>query len=199
MEGSRQVLVKVMLFQLREHVHPQDSATPSFFNESRGSLLVLSIDVSFVSKFFWKGDKNFKYLISGRIYMEDPVWKTNFYKSFVYSYPRKTLFQWSFCFLNRFRSIVKIQLFLREMLLKSYMQGTWIWKGKVIAVGQTYFHEALYLYHSIRNFHGTSCNWRYTLDIVCPKDFKQNWKYFQKHLWGERAYIRGPKHIFFKF
>ena len=73
MEGSRQVLVKVMLFQLWERFYLHDCATPSFFNESRSSLLVLSIDVSFVSKFFWKGDKNFKYLISGRIYMEDPV------------------------------------------------------------------------------------------------------------------------------
>ena len=60
MEGSRQVLVKVMLFQLRERVHPQDGATPSFFNESRSSLLVLSIDVSFLLKLFWKGDKNFE-------------------------------------------------------------------------------------------------------------------------------------------
>ena len=60
MEGSRQVLVKVILLQLRERVHPQDGATPSFFYESRSSLLVLSIDVSFVLKFFWKGDKNFK-------------------------------------------------------------------------------------------------------------------------------------------
>ena len=32
-----------------------------------------SIDVSFVSKFFWKGDKTFENLISGQIYMEDPV------------------------------------------------------------------------------------------------------------------------------
>ena len=58
MEGSRQVLVKVMLFQLQEHFYPHDGATPNFFNESRSSLLVLSIDVSFVSKFLWKGDKN---------------------------------------------------------------------------------------------------------------------------------------------
>ena len=58
MTGSRQVLVKVMLFQLGERVHPQDGATPSFFNESSSSLLMLSIDVSFVLKFFWKGDKN---------------------------------------------------------------------------------------------------------------------------------------------
>ena len=31
MEGSKQVLVKVMLFQLREHVHPQDGAMLTFF------------------------------------------------------------------------------------------------------------------------------------------------------------------------
>ena len=60
MEGSRQVLVKVMLFQLRERVLAQDGATPSFFYKSRSFLLVLSIDVSFVLKFFWKGNKNFK-------------------------------------------------------------------------------------------------------------------------------------------
>ena len=51
MEGSTQVLVKVMLFQFREPVQPQDGAAPSFFNESRSSLLVISIDVSFVFKF----------------------------------------------------------------------------------------------------------------------------------------------------
>ena len=31
MEGSRQVLVKVILLQLRERVHPQDGAMPNFF------------------------------------------------------------------------------------------------------------------------------------------------------------------------
>ena len=31
MEGSKQVLVKVMLFYLREHVHPQDGAMLTFF------------------------------------------------------------------------------------------------------------------------------------------------------------------------
>ena len=31
MEGSRQVLVKVMLFQSREPVHPQEGTTPIFF------------------------------------------------------------------------------------------------------------------------------------------------------------------------
>ena len=60
MEGSRQVLVKVLLFQLREHVYHQDGATPSFFHESRSSLLVLSVEVSFVLKFFWKDDKKFE-------------------------------------------------------------------------------------------------------------------------------------------
>ena len=59
MECSRQVLVKLMLFQLRECVHPQDGAMPSFFYESRSSLLMLSIDVSFVLKFFRKCDKSF--------------------------------------------------------------------------------------------------------------------------------------------
>ena len=73
MEGSRQVLVKVILFQLQEYFHLHDGATPNFFNESRSSLLVLSIDVSFVSKFLWKGDKNFENQTSGPLYMEDPV------------------------------------------------------------------------------------------------------------------------------
>ena len=59
-------------------VHPQEDGTPNFFNESRSSLLVLSIDVSFVSKFPWKGDKNFENQTSGPIYMEDPV---NSYKT----------------------------------------------------------------------------------------------------------------------
>ena len=77
MEGSRQVLVKVMLFQLRERVHPQDGAMPNFFYESKSSLLVLSIGVSFVLKFFWKFDKNFKNSISGPIYMADPVYSKN--------------------------------------------------------------------------------------------------------------------------
>ena len=72
-KGSRRVLVKIMLFQLREHIHPQDGATLSFFIWIRSSLLVLSLDVSFVLKFFWKGDKNSKKWTSGPIYMEDPV------------------------------------------------------------------------------------------------------------------------------
>ena len=31
MKGSRQVLVKVVLFQLRGHGYPQNDATPNFF------------------------------------------------------------------------------------------------------------------------------------------------------------------------
>ena len=73
MEGSRQVLVKVMLFQLRERVQPQGGAMPNFFYESKSSLLVLSIGVSFVLKFFGKFDKSFKNSISGPICMADPV------------------------------------------------------------------------------------------------------------------------------
>ena len=60
MEGTRQVLVKVTLFQLRKRFYPQDGATPSILYESRSSLLVLSIDALFVSKFFWKGEKTLK-------------------------------------------------------------------------------------------------------------------------------------------
>ena len=46
---------------------------------------MLSIDVSFVSKFLWKSDKNFENQTSGPIYMEDPVWMTkNKFKSASY-------------------------------------------------------------------------------------------------------------------
>ena len=73
MVGSRQVLVKVMLFQLRQPVHPKDGAMPNFFYKSKRSLLVLSIGISLVLKFFWNFDKNFKNSIRGPIYMADPV------------------------------------------------------------------------------------------------------------------------------
>ena len=55
MKDSRQVLVKVALFQLREHGHPHDNATPSFFPDSKSFILGLSNEVSFVSEFFWEG------------------------------------------------------------------------------------------------------------------------------------------------
>ena len=48
MRGSRRVLVKVVLFQIRGHGHPQDDATPNFFPDSKSSILGLSIDIPFV-------------------------------------------------------------------------------------------------------------------------------------------------------
>ena len=54
MKGSRRVLVKVVLFQLRGPGHPQDDATPNFFLDSKGPLLGLSNEVSFVSEIYWK-------------------------------------------------------------------------------------------------------------------------------------------------
>ena len=58
MRGSRRVLVKVLLFQLDGHGHPQDDAMPSFFHDSKNSIVGLSNEVSFVSDFFWKGGKS---------------------------------------------------------------------------------------------------------------------------------------------
>ena len=52
MKGSRQVLVKVVLFQLRGRGHPQDDATPNFCADSKHPILGLSNEVSFVPKFF---------------------------------------------------------------------------------------------------------------------------------------------------
>ena len=45
MEGSRQVLVKLLLFQLGGCSHPQDGATPNFFPDSNTSILGISTDV----------------------------------------------------------------------------------------------------------------------------------------------------------
>ena len=58
MRGSRRVLVKVLLFQLDGRGHPQDDATPSFFPDSKNSILGLSNEVSFVSEFFREGGKS---------------------------------------------------------------------------------------------------------------------------------------------
>ena len=55
MKVSRQVLVKVVLFQLRERGHPQGDASPNFFPDSKRLLLGLSHDVSFVSVFCREG------------------------------------------------------------------------------------------------------------------------------------------------
>ena len=55
MESSRQVLVKVILFQLRGHGHPQENASPNFFANSERPLLGLSNEVSFVPEIIWEG------------------------------------------------------------------------------------------------------------------------------------------------
>ena len=52
MRGSRRVLVEVVLFQLRGRGYPQNDAIPNFFPNSKGSILGLSNEVSFVSEFF---------------------------------------------------------------------------------------------------------------------------------------------------
>ena len=54
MRGSTQVLVKVVLFQLRGRCQPVGDATPDFFTDSKSFLLGLSNEVSFVSGFFWE-------------------------------------------------------------------------------------------------------------------------------------------------
>ena len=54
MKGSRRVLVKVVLFQLRECGHPQDDAMPIFFANSKRPTLGLSNEVSFVPEILWK-------------------------------------------------------------------------------------------------------------------------------------------------
>ena len=54
MKGSRQVLVKVMLFQLRVCGHPQDDAKPNFSANSKRPILGLSNEVSFVPEILWK-------------------------------------------------------------------------------------------------------------------------------------------------
>ena len=54
MRGSRRVLVKVVLFQLRGHGHPQDDATPNFSANSKRLILGLSNEVSLVPEFLWK-------------------------------------------------------------------------------------------------------------------------------------------------
>ena len=54
MKGSRRVLVKVVLFQLRGHSQPQNDATPNFFANSKRPILGLSNEVSFVPEILWK-------------------------------------------------------------------------------------------------------------------------------------------------
>ena len=54
MRGSRQVLVKVVLFQLRGRSQPQNGATTNFFANSKCPILGLSNEVSFVPEILWK-------------------------------------------------------------------------------------------------------------------------------------------------
>ena len=53
-KGSKRVLVKVVLFQLSGHGHPQDGATTNFFADSKRPILGLSNKVSFVQEIIWK-------------------------------------------------------------------------------------------------------------------------------------------------
>ena len=55
MKGSRRVLVKVVLFQLRGRGHPQDDATPNFLKNSERPISGLSNEVSLVPEILWKG------------------------------------------------------------------------------------------------------------------------------------------------
>ena len=48
----------MLLFQLDGRGHPKDDATPSFFPDSKNSIVGLSNEVSFVSKIFWKGGES---------------------------------------------------------------------------------------------------------------------------------------------
>ena len=53
-KGSRRVLVKVVLFQLRGHSQPQNEAMANLFKNSNCPILGLSNEVSFVPEFLWK-------------------------------------------------------------------------------------------------------------------------------------------------
>ena len=54
LKGSTQVLVEVILVQLRRRGHALGIATPNFYPESESSILGISNEVSFVSRFFCK-------------------------------------------------------------------------------------------------------------------------------------------------
>ena len=55
MIGSTQVLVKVVLFQLRGRGHPQNYATPNIFPDSKSLLSGLSNEVLLVPEIYLKG------------------------------------------------------------------------------------------------------------------------------------------------
>ena len=52
--------MEVVLFQLRGRGHPQDDATPNFFPNSKGSILGLSNEGSFVSELYLEYGQNNK-------------------------------------------------------------------------------------------------------------------------------------------
>ena len=54
MIGPRQVLVEVVLFQLRGRSQPQNDAMANFFANSERSILGLSNEVSFAPEILWK-------------------------------------------------------------------------------------------------------------------------------------------------
>ena len=54
MKGSRRVLVKVVLFQLRGRSQPQNDATANFFANSERPILGLSNEVSFAPEILGK-------------------------------------------------------------------------------------------------------------------------------------------------
>ena len=53
-KGSRRVLVKVVLFQLRGRSQPQNYATANLFANSKRPIIGLSNEVSFVPEILWK-------------------------------------------------------------------------------------------------------------------------------------------------
>ena len=54
MKGSRRVLVKVVLFQLRGRSQPQNDAMTNFFANSERPISGFSDEVSFVPEILWK-------------------------------------------------------------------------------------------------------------------------------------------------
>ena len=60
MKGSTEVLVKVVLFQLKGPGHPQNDAMFNLNPYSKNSMTGLLNEVSFVSEFFQEDDQNSK-------------------------------------------------------------------------------------------------------------------------------------------
>ena len=60
MEGSRWILVKVVLFQLRGCGHPQGDATPNFFPDSKSTIIGLSNEISFAFRWYFKISENWE-------------------------------------------------------------------------------------------------------------------------------------------